>query len=140
MKKNLTFLFLLFSFNAQSSVLTCKESCQYWDNFERRCDFVVRCEVNSTTLRTVRCEKFDNFEHKCLSEEVTNTFYKLNPYLQPPVCTEKCQYFDNFSGQCLFRTECAYDKGVMRYTQCDKWDAMDQKCDFVIHSYTWNVY
>jgi len=136
-------LFVLFTFLASSSfgqTLTCTESCQYWDDFDRVCDYATRCEVSPGLLRYRYCDRFDSFERKCISESTKVSPHKINPYAALPSCTESCQYFDDFTGQCMYRTKCEYSSSILKHTECEKWDSFDQKCNFSASTYSWNVY
>ena len=47
----------------------CTEKCQYFDDFQNKCLYRVRCEYFATCMRETRCDRWDDFYGKCLTEE-----------------------------------------------------------------------
>jgi hypothetical protein len=48
--------------------LTCRESCQYFDSFDRTCDYMTKCHFFDRCVRRTNCDYFDTFDRECKSE------------------------------------------------------------------------
>lgn len=51
---------------------SCTETCQHFDNFENKCSYRTRCEIQGNCIKEVTCARWDDFEKKCLSEKAVN--------------------------------------------------------------------
>lgn len=125
-------LFVLFTLtvlkNAFAAPVSCKVYCQYFDNFSNKCNYQTACEYNNKCMVSRYCEKYDEFEDRCVSEATKTTCHTPNPFAGAPSCSETCQYFDTFENKCLYKTKCNYAENCMTHTRCEQWDNFEQKC------------
>lgn len=110
--------------------LSCTETCQYFDNFNKVCNYKTSCHfVSENCVTAVRCSQWDNFNRTCLYESKTTQCHTPNPYIPAPSCEINCQYWDNFNHTCLYETECEYiAPNCVASTRCEKWDNFNSFC------------
>ena len=125
---------------AAAKTLNCRENCQFFDGFNRRCNYRTFCGIEGEHLIYKFCEKYDSFYEKCVSESQNITPFKANLHVAPPACEELCQYLDNFTGNCLYRTRCEFGDFFTLHTECEKWDEFSATCDSELKTLLLSIY